>query len=177
MFCRLSHCAYGIIATFLLVFVGYILLSRWTVWHGFSAAILRKKKKKTKNMHRYTYLKRFICPFRKPLLVICNTTQKPNEVCVCIHAYMCIKLYKVYLNMHMGIVKVMSVKCRRMLFTCTLRSPLMLGMRTSSKITCSLKFEQLMVIVCNRCQSVVVAPTPALILTPNLLTFQSSLMT
>lgn len=77
----------------------------------------------------------------------------------------------------MGIVKVMSVKYRRMLFTCTLRSPLMLGMRASSKIICSLKFEQLMVIVCNRCQSVAVTPTPALILTPNLLTFQSSLMT
>lgn len=30
---------------------------------------------------------------------------------------MCIKLYKIYLNMHMGIVRVMSVKYYRMLFT------------------------------------------------------------
>lgn len=81
-------------------FVGYILLNRWTVRHGLSAAILKKK------VHRYTYLKGF-CPFRKPLLVICNTETKWS---VCIHAYMCIKLYKIYLNMHMGIVKVMSVK-------------------------------------------------------------------
>lgn len=78
----------------------------------------------------------------------------------------------------MGIVKVMSVKYHRMLFTCTLRSPLMLEIRASSKIICSLKFEQLIVILCNRCQLVAVTPARALIfLKPNLLTFQSSLIT
>lgn len=77
----------------------------------------------------------------------------------------------------MGIVKVMSVKYCRMLFTCTVRSPLILGMRSNSKIICSLKFEQFMVIVCRRCQLVAVTPTPALILMPNLLMFQSSLIT
>lgn len=73
----------------------------------------------------------------------------------------------------MGIVKVMSVKYRRMLFTCTVRSPLMLGMRANSKVICSPKFEQLIVIVCSRCQLVAVTPTPTLILTPNFLMFQS----
>lgn len=41
----------------------------------------------------------------------------------------------------MGIVKVMSVKYHRMLFTCTVRSPLMLLMRANYTIICSLKFE------------------------------------
>lgn len=83
-------------------FVGYITLNRWTVRHGLSAAIFKKKK-----VHRYTYLN---VVFFAHSGNHCLWSVTETKWSVCIHAYMCIKLYKIYLNMHMGIVRVMSVK-------------------------------------------------------------------
>lgn len=97
---RLSHCAYGIIATFLLVlWVAFF----WADGQYGMDLVLLSLKKYTKTKHAQVHL------LKKGLFAhsgnhcLWSVTQHRNQMkYMCIHAYMCIKLYKVYLNMHNG---------------------------------------------------------------------------